>query len=280
MKLLNIGCGACCHPDWINIDLTSKAPGVIVHDLTKGLPYPADSIDVCYSSHVLEHLRPEEAEAFLSEQRRVLKKGGIIRVVAPDLEQICRLYLQYLDQVKAGNLAAEFQYDYSLLELFDQTTRERSGGQLRQTWNAMSADGRSHAIARHGKEVDHALERTVGGLVDNPTSNGRSAPARQLSLRKLLKRGRSALGRSAIYLLMGNHGVNALHEGLFRNSGEIHRVMYDSFRLSRLLNSVGFREISICQAKESRIPLFSDYQLDSVGDEVRKPDSLFMEAVK
>lgn len=270
MKMLNLGCGAWWHPDWINLDLESHAPEVIAHDLSQGIPFDADSVDVCYSSHVLEHLRPNEAETFLREQHRVLKPGGTLRVVVPDLEQICRLYLRYLDEVKAGNVEAEVKYDYSLLEMFDQTTRERPGGKLREYWISMSDEGRAHAIARQGKEVENALAKIKGA---KPHS-------RRPGFSTAIRKGRAALARTAVRLLMGRGGAAAFREGLFRSRGEIHRVMYDSFGLRRLLSSVGFKEIVVCEAAESRIPSFSGYQLDTVGSLVRKPDSLFMEAVK
>ena len=37
-QLLNLGCGRRFHPDWINIDLVSAGPGVIAHDLSRGIP--------------------------------------------------------------------------------------------------------------------------------------------------------------------------------------------------------------------------------------------------
>lgn len=268
--LLNIGCGTSCHPDWVNLDLVAQTPEVVAHDLTKGLPFPDGSADACYSSHVLEHLRAEEADAFLAEQFRVLKTGGVIRVVVPDLEVISRLYLSYLDQLKAGDHSAEFKYDYSLLEMFDQTTRERPGGQLRGVWDRMSADDRDHALARHGKEVEAALAKASAGKTRSRTpSTGR-----------VIKKARAALAQLAVRLFMGAGGVSAFREGLFRSRGEIHRVMYDSFRLQRLLVSAGFKDVAVCSAVESRIPSFSGYQLDTVGSAVRKPDSLFMEALK
>src|SRR4249919_1827635 len=136
MKMLNIGCGRKYHTQWTNIDLVSSSPCVIGHDLTKGLPFDENSFDVCYSSHVLEHLRKAEASFFIKEQKRVLKRDGIIRVVVPDLEVICRNYLKYLDELVSGDLTHEFRYDYSLLEMYDQTTRDKSGGELLEVWRS------------------------------------------------------------------------------------------------------------------------------------------------
>ncbi len=49
------------------------------------IPHASKSLDVVYSSHMIEHLDRVEAKLFLRECQRVLKPGGILRVVAPDL---------------------------------------------------------------------------------------------------------------------------------------------------------------------------------------------------
>ena len=97
-------------------------------------------------------------------------------------------------------------------------------------------------------------------------------------VRRRLKRTNQKAVEALMRVLMGSDAVLSFRQGLLRNSGEIHRVMYDKFNLNRLLWSVGFEEVQICQAHESTIPNFTAYQLDLVNDLVRKPDSLFMEA--
>lgn len=54
-------------------------------DATRRLPLPDASVEVLYSSHMLEHLDPEDARRFLGEARRLLAPGGILRVSVPDL---------------------------------------------------------------------------------------------------------------------------------------------------------------------------------------------------
>lgn len=61
-------------------------------DLTKRLPYPSDTAEAIFSSHVLEHLFMDEVEYLISEMYRVLVPGGICRIVVPDLEKIVSLY--------------------------------------------------------------------------------------------------------------------------------------------------------------------------------------------
>jgi hypothetical protein len=81
--------------------------------------------------------------------------------------------------------------------------------------------------------------------------------------------------------LLGEEDYQSLEIGRFRRSGEVHHWMYDRYSLQVLLESVGFEQVRVCQANESLIPNFTEYGLDVETDgRVRKPDSLFMEAIK
>lgn len=66
-------------------------------DATKGLPLQDGSVDVIYTSHMLEHLDKNEADKFLREAFRVLHPGGIIRIAVPDLKKQIELYNQRSD---------------------------------------------------------------------------------------------------------------------------------------------------------------------------------------
>lgn len=85
---------------------------------------------------------------------------------------------------------------------------------------------------------------------------------------------------SLAFLALGSEGRNALREGSFRRSGEIHQWMYDRFSLGRLLRDAGFEGARICRAGESDIPGFAEYRLEISGGRERKPDSLYIEARK
>jgi SAM-dependent methyltransferase len=69
------------------------------------IPCAAGSVDVIYSSHMIEHLDRAEARAFLTEVRRVLRPGGVIRLVAPDLTRLVNDYMASgdADQFIAGS---------------------------------------------------------------------------------------------------------------------------------------------------------------------------------
>lgn len=62
-------------------------------DLTKGIPHGDGTVDAVYSSHMLEHVTRDQAEFVLRECHRVLRPGGTLRVVVPDLRLLARKYL-------------------------------------------------------------------------------------------------------------------------------------------------------------------------------------------
>lgn len=63
------------------------------HDLAKGIPASDNSLDVVYHSHMLEHLTAADGADFIGSCFRVLKPGGLLRVIVPDLELWARNYV-------------------------------------------------------------------------------------------------------------------------------------------------------------------------------------------
>jgi hypothetical protein len=67
----------------------------------------------------------------------------------------------------------------------------------------------------------------------------------------------------------------------FRSGGEIHQWMYDSFSLSNILTETGFYNVEKVDEFTSGIPDWNKYNmLDIENGKIRKPDSLFIEAIK
>jgi predicted SAM-dependent methyltransferase len=90
---LNIGCGPCGEPGWINTDIDAF-PGVnCVYDCRKNLPFPNNSAKCVFTEHFVEDLDYcEEIPYFLSECHRVLETGGVIRIIVPDAEKYLQGY--------------------------------------------------------------------------------------------------------------------------------------------------------------------------------------------
>ena len=132
-------------------------PCVIAHDLRRGIPFADESFEVVYHSHVLEHLSQVEAHRFLCECCRVLTPGGTMRVVVPDLEEIARLYLRALELARQGDRGWQDNYDWMMIELYDQTIREVSGGGHGAYLNRPVIPNRAFVLMRHGREAAESI---------------------------------------------------------------------------------------------------------------------------
>ena len=83
MRKLNLGCGRDIRPGYVNLDLV-KIPGIdVVADLERRLPFPDDTFDEIFSSHVLEHVR--DLIPLLGELARISKPGAVLRIEVPHL---------------------------------------------------------------------------------------------------------------------------------------------------------------------------------------------------
>jgi len=131
---LNLGCGLQCPEGWVNIDsslgarlarrpllkkiLHSVVPqswGVLPNsqwprnvkymNITRRFDYDDQSVDAIYSSHTIEHLTYSEAAFVFREAFRVLKSGGIIRIIVPHFAQTVKNYLA--NAQKMPHLAAK-----------------------------------------------------------------------------------------------------------------------------------------------------------------------------
>jgi hypothetical protein len=110
---IQYGAGRSAPPEWVNFDAsptlwlerlwcigrlvkkneTRFSPHVRFGDIVKGLPILPNTVDGLYASHVLEHLTLEGCLIALTNSYRLLKPGGIFRLVVPDLRARAELYI-------------------------------------------------------------------------------------------------------------------------------------------------------------------------------------------
>lgn len=103
--LVQFGCGWSVSENWCNFDASptlwferlplvgrfcfknaERFPTLARYgDIVKGLPFAPGSVDCVYASHVLEHLSHRDCLTALRNTRRMLKPGGVFRLIVPDL---------------------------------------------------------------------------------------------------------------------------------------------------------------------------------------------------
>lgn len=71
-----------------------KSSGIRWADATRRIPERNETVDLIYSSHMIEHLEKTDAVLFLKEARRVLKPSGIIRIAVPNIMYHVENYLK------------------------------------------------------------------------------------------------------------------------------------------------------------------------------------------
>ena len=265
---LNLGCGSRFHPEWTNLDIQPLSSRVRRWDLQKDLPFPDESFDLVYHSHVLEHFSKADGLSFLKRCFRILRRGGTIRVAVPDLERIARLYIEALDKSLNGDPVWRERYEWILLEMYDQTVRNYSGGEMLSYMQRDPMPEREFVAARMGCE-----------LMASAVPPAKSPPERvgEYGFNAL----RGYFSRKLARIALGPDGLRAHDVGRFRLSGEIHCWMYDAYSLGKTLQEAGFSNPQRREAGESAIPDWKGFNLDTEPDGTAyKPDSLYLEATK
>jgi hypothetical protein len=94
----------------------------------------------------------------MSELYRVLKSGGIARLVVPDLENITRTYLSILDGLLENNTNTA-DYDWIMLELYDQVVRGEGGGDMGHYLSSPDITNKEFILSRIGQEAKYFFNR-------------------------------------------------------------------------------------------------------------------------
>jgi len=91
--LVHIGCGKTNSPEFINVDARPLAHvHIVTEDITSLPDFNTGTVDLVYMCHILEHIKRKDLKRVLSEMKRVLKDGGILRLSVPDLDKIIEVY--------------------------------------------------------------------------------------------------------------------------------------------------------------------------------------------
>lgn len=163
-RFYNVGAGKFSHPVWTNVDFSHPAydklarrSAFIDHDLSSGAPLPIDDGVAClvYTSHTIEHLRDHAVQRLFEECHRVLRSGGVLRVVCPDIDLAHRAYrtgdwryFRTFNQARLKN---------GVLQIPGEVRRPRVS--LEVGFLAQFARQASHLDAIDGEPIERVVER-------------------------------------------------------------------------------------------------------------------------
>jgi len=92
-RALEIGPGKNRIPGFETLNIVNGRQVDYVCDASKRLPFPDNTFELIYASHILEHVPWYQTEAALREWVRVLKKDGVLEVWVPDGLKICQAFV-------------------------------------------------------------------------------------------------------------------------------------------------------------------------------------------
>lgn len=93
---LSWGCGPVRADGWLGSDLLDYGQAHVgdISGATGGLPWADAAFDIVVTHHALQMIPYSDLLPVLTELRRVLRVGGVLRVSVPDLERAWRAYEQ------------------------------------------------------------------------------------------------------------------------------------------------------------------------------------------
>ena len=271
---INLACGSFFvdNSNWINFDYSSSSNSVKKANLLKRLPLKQEIADLVYSSHFLEHIPYAKVTDFLTEILRILKPGGGVRLVLPDLENMANSY------VNLRKLGDHQKADFLVLEMIDQCVRNIGGGQLGVFYSNLA----SHPD-QYKSMIEFIRERTGE---DSTAYNFRQKHNYNF-FSKIV-----ASTLAAIVRRIQRYWIKIVILALpsaFRDQnvslagiGERHHWIWDFYSLKKKLEAVGFVDVKRVSANTSIFKDFPFYQLDV--DDRGKPrkgaESMYIEATK
>lgn len=270
MSKINLACGDIFinGDGWINFDYASCSSAVRKANLLGELPLESNSALLVYSSHFLEHIPYGEVPSFIAECHRLLQPGGILRLVLPDFENLCRAYLENRESGKHR------EANFILLEIIDQCVRQDSGGELGRFYQDLR-----NTTNDEDPMINFVKERTGEDI----QLSSLVYPRTSLSIETLTRKIQSRIERIWIRLVL-----NLLPRS-FRNQnvslasvGELHHWLWDYDQLYSVLNAAGFASIERHSAHTSSFPQFPfvPLDLDADGHPRKGLESMYIEAIK
>ena len=240
IKKLNIACGSIFLEDgWVNIDFNPVNKNIIKFNLLEKLPFEDEHFEIIYTSNFIEHIPLEKVNFFLDECFRILKKGGKIRIVTPDFDEMCRAFIKCSDD-------KDFKKkNFVKTEIIDQLVRKKSGGNLRGLINKYFEENDNNMI--------NFIEKRVGKKNTKITKM-------TISLMDRIKNKLYSIYVKNICMLLPNSFKN--QNLSFANIGENHVWIWDFDDLYEKMKEAKFTNIIKINFNETNINNFTSEYLD------------------
>ena len=107
---------------WYSVDIDPKLGDVVVNfQHFEGLPISSNSVSCVYGSHVFEHISIFKTPLVFKEIFRVLKDGGVFRLILPDPEKSINEYVKgnkefQLFKRRSDRAKKLYEREYTLFE--------------------------------------------------------------------------------------------------------------------------------------------------------------------
>jgi predicted SAM-dependent methyltransferase len=98
-RAINLGCGdqhfdSTPEIEWLNMDLDARDGKVeIAGDVSKELPFPAETFDLIVASHIVEHIEMSIVKDVIADWMRCLKKDGHLIITVPNARALAERYV-------------------------------------------------------------------------------------------------------------------------------------------------------------------------------------------
>jgi len=201
---------------------------------------------------------------------RILKKGGICRIVVPDTEKICKEYLKRLNKCISQPTKKNIKnYNWIELMLIDQMVREKPGGLMLNT------------LQKGDFDMKYIKLWTGDEFFDYCHDSSSKIVKQQNFIRSMMKKLLSKPPKDLVLFLFNKIRFLIFHANP-QKTGEAHKWMYNRLSLKLLLEKYGFINFSINSFDESKIEYWERYNLDKsiYGNFPRKPESIYVECNK
>ncbi len=168
LTYLHLGCGSNHFDQFLNTDCFLN-PKVDLHiDMRFPLPLQSDHWTGIYTHHVVEHIAYHHADQLFRESHRILKPGGILRIIVPDAELFTHLYSEG-DPARRDDIFKLYP-SWAMKDLSIQTPMEMLDHVFRDTkWNR-------HCSAWDFQTMTQHLTRAGFTQIDRKTINESADP--------------------------------------------------------------------------------------------------------